>query len=144
MVFTQNPIVTRVKTPQLGLAILANTNTTNYLTMITAGASGSKVVGILLNSTDTAARSITIAANNGATSFPLTTISVPAGAGNGTVNSVSVFNQNAPGGLNGLLPVDNDGQQYIFLPGANTLQMAAVVQLTNALNVYSLVTYADF
>jgi hypothetical protein len=140
----QNPIATRLKFPQLWTGVINAGATTTPQILLTAGASGSKLLGVLLNSTDSVARAITISANTGAANFPITTITVPAGAGNGTINSVSVFNQSGPGGLNGMLPVDNDGQQFLFVPFSNTILFATGVTLTAATFIYGIGVGADF
>ena len=144
MVFTQNPIATRVKQPQCGLANVANASGTSDVTLMTAGTNGAKVTGINLTSNHGAAIDITVAISNGSVDFVLSQISVPAGAGNSTINSVSLFADPPPGGLNGKLPIDNDGSPYIFVPGSNTITLKARTAVGSGNLIFGVCTYGDF
>ena len=141
MAFTQNPIATRIKQPQCALANIANATGTGVVTLMTAGVNGSKVTGIQLTNTDGAAHAIQVAVSNGTVGFILTTANVAANAGNdGATPALSVLNNIISGGL----PVDNDGNPYIFIPASNTITIKAATALNTGNLVYAICTYGDF
>lgn len=126
MAVTPNSVVS-VQTPKNGKVQIINGDGTAQKTVYTAGANGSKVTGLILESTDTAAHDIAISITNAGTSYTLGTVSVPIGAGfSGTVPSVSGFNSTQLPGL----PTDSDGNPYILLQSGDTLTVAALVAVT--------------
>jgi hypothetical protein len=129
MSFTQNSVATLIKQPQNGKVQIANADAQNQKTVYTAGANGSKVTALLAVSTDTSARDVQICITNGGTSYPIGTVSVPAGAGNSSsVDGVDLINgTNLPG-----LPIDSDGNPYIFLVSGDTLTVSALSTVTTA------------
>lgn len=141
MVFTQNPIATRVKVPQCALANIANASGTGQVTLVTAGANGSKVTGINLASTDGTLRNVQISISNGSVNFLLGTVPVPITAGNdGVTPAVQAFNSSLIPGL----PIDNDGQPYLFVPASNTIQIKATTATGSGNLIFAICTYADF
>lgn len=141
MAVTPNSVVT-VQTPKNGKVQIANGDAQAQKTIYTGGAAGSKVTGLLLQSTDTSARDVQISITNGGTSFPLGTVTVPIGAGNaGTVPSVNALNSaQLPG-----LPLDSDGNPYIFLISGDTLTVSSLSTVTAAkLITASVVGVGDF
>ena len=141
MAFTQNPVATRVKQPQLGLIQIANGDASSQKTLMTAGANGSKVTGIIFSSTDSTARNIQVSVSNGSTNFILGTVVVPITAGtDGVTPAVSFFNSALVPGY----PVDNDGQSYFFVPGANTVQISSTTTVTTAKFITASCIYGDF
>ncbi len=127
MAFTQNSVPTLVKQPQNGKVQIANADAQNQKTVYTAGASGSKVAALIAVSTDTSARDVQVSITNGS-SFPLGTVSVPAGAGNSS--SVTSVNLLDPTRLVGL-SYDSDGNPFIFLISGDTLTVSALSTVTS-------------
>ena len=114
-----------VQTPNRGIYQYTNGNGTTAETLYTAATNGSKVTAIIATSTDTSNRTFNIFLHNGSTSYLLATAIVPASSGlDGSTPSVNCLNS----GLIPGLPVDNDGQQYLFLVSGDTIQ----VQLTTS------------
>lgn len=128
MSFTQNSVATLLKQPQNGKIQILNADAQNQKTVYTAGGNGSKVTGLTAVSTDTSARDVQISVTNGGTSYPISTVSVPAGAGNasGTVGVDLLNLTNCPG-----LPVDSDGNKYLMLISGDTLTVSALTTVTS-------------
>lgn len=142
MAFTQNPAPEFVKQPQNGKVQIANADAQNQKTVYTAGASGSKVTSLIAVSTDTSARDVQVSITNGGTSYPLGTVSVPAGAGNSS--SVASCNLLDVTKLVGLA-LDSDGNPYIHLISGDTLTVSALATVTTAkLITVSAPTAGDF
>lgn len=97
-------------------------------TIYTGGANGSKITAVIVTSSDTAARDVTIGITRTAVFYPLGTFTVGTTAGQAAATVA----------VNGLssavvvgLPIDNDGQTYIFLTDASdTLQVKALTTVT--------------
>lgn len=86
-----------------------------------SGASGSKVVGVYVSLKDATALTLNfyLGGNTAATinTTPIWSVPVPANAGaNSTIPAVAVFSSSQVPGL----PVDNDGQPYLFLANNTT------------------------
>jgi hypothetical protein len=131
-----------VQTPKKGLVQIAPADTTTAKTVVTAGASGSKVNSLMLTSTDTAAQNVTFGITRSATFYALGTVQVPIKAGqvdltNPAVNALS--SSIAPG-----LPSDNDGQPYILLQSGDTLDIKSLVTVTTAKVIQAAADYGDF
>jgi hypothetical protein len=95
-------------------ALLTTANTTGQ-TILTGGASGSKVVALIATSTNTTVANVSIILGNSTVNAYLLTTTVPGLAGaNNSVPAVNLLNPALVPGL----PTDNDGQTYLFL--ANT------------------------
>jgi hypothetical protein len=128
--------------PNRGLVQIAPADTQAQKTVYTGGAAGSKITGLIAQSTDISARDVQISITNGATSYPLGTVTVPIGAGNaGTVPSVNLLNAaQLPG-----IPKDADGNPYIFLASASdTLTVSALTTVTAAKLITVTAIVADF
>jgi hypothetical protein len=128
MPFVQNPIPTLVKQPRKGLVQIANADGSNNKTVVTAGANGSKVVSLFASSTELTAnnRDVQVSIVRAAVTYVLATTTVPFSAG---------FTVAAFGPINLLaaipnLPIDNDGQRYLFLESGDTLVVASLTTLT--------------
>lgn len=142
MSFVQNVAPTLVKQPMNGKVQIANADASNQKTVYTAGASGSKVTSLIAASTDTSARDVQVSITNGGTSFLISTVSVPAGAGSASGNPcINMFNPNSVPGL----PVDSDGNAYIHLMSGDTLTVSSVTTVTaTKLITVSAPTIGDF
>lgn len=141
MSVTPNSIIT-VQTPTNGKVQIKNADGQAQKTVYTGNANGSKIVALLLQSTDTAARDVQISVTNGGTSYPLGTVTVPIGAGNsGSVPSVNALGNNQLPGL----PVDSDGNPFIFLVSASdTLTVEALTTVTSPLAITAIAIAGDF
>lgn len=110
-------------------------------TICTAGANGTKVVGLLLTSTDSSARIAQIWLTRSATSYLLGSVTVPVTAGSdGVTAAVNALDPTMIPGL----PVDNDGQSYLFLQSGDTLQVSFTTQVTAAKEIDAVGVSADF
>jgi hypothetical protein len=128
MAFTQNTTPTMVKQPQNGKVNIANADAQTQKVVYTAGASGSKIVGMSFVSNDTSARDVQISITNAGTSYPIGTLTIPAGAGfSGSVPSITWNLQNLPA-----LPIDSDGNPFILLVSGDTLTVSALATVTTA------------
>lgn len=122
MAVTANSIVTP-QTPNRGLQqFVQGTDTTLALkSLYVAGANGSKVLGAVAVSSDSASAHLVslFVKNTGGTTFLANTVSVTAGAGNASATPPVALMSAAvwPG-----LPVDNDGNPYLFLANGDTLE----------------------
>jgi hypothetical protein len=128
MAVTANSIIT-AQAANRGHVQIANADAQAQKTVYTAGANGSLLRGLLLQSTDTSGRDVQISITNSGTSYPLGTVTVPAGAGNsGSVPSVNALNSaQLPG-----LPLDTNGNPTLFLVSGDTLTVSALSTVTAA------------
>ena len=142
MVFTQNKEPTFPYQPNVGSVAVTAAETTALQTVYTAGANGSKILGIIITSNDTSNRDIEI---NRVTVAPVTyqlyTVPVPLTAG--TAAGVAAVNGMDPTYAKGL-PVDNDGNPFIYLGIGDTLQVNALATLTGGKAFNVTVFAADF
>jgi hypothetical protein len=130
-----------VGTPKVGVVQILPADTTTAKTLVTAGSSGTKVVSLTATSTDSTARVITVSLVRSATAYVLTTVTVPITAGtDGTTPSVNLLNTSIFPGL----PVDNDGQPYLFLQSGDTLTVASTVTVTAAKAISFTSVVGDF
>lgn len=119
MVFTQNAIISRPKQPRISWATVTATNVGNNV--MTAGANGSKVVGLQILNNDTIAHASVIIYINDFNG-PLGAFNVPAGAGvNGNTPAVDCFTFNSNTSIPNNLPIDSDGQKYLIIKGGTNI-----------------------
>ncbi len=125
-----------------GKVQIVNADSTNWKTVYTAASSGSKITSLIAASDDTAAHDIQISIANGGTNYLLGTVAVAIGAGNsGTVPAVNLLDLTKLVGM----PIDSDGNPYIFLINGDTLQVKALVAVTAAKTVsVSAISVGDF
>jgi hypothetical protein len=137
---TPNSAIT-VQTPKVGLVQIANADASNLKTVVTAGANGSKVSSLVVSSSDTSSRDVQWGRSRSTVFYPIATVTIPATAGQvaGTA-PIDLFSPaNAPG-----LPVDNDGQPYIFLESGDTLDIKALTTVTTAKAISASSNYGNF
>jgi hypothetical protein len=133
------------QTPKGPLAQILNGTGTAQVTLVTAGANGSKVISIVCSSTDTVDRSLNLTRVRSATSYLLTQVDMPAlsgdaGSSSGFTPPVGVIAQgNIPG-----LPMDSDGNAFIYLESGDTLVINTTVTLTSAKIIACSAVSADF
>lgn len=111
-------------------------------TVYTGGANGTKIVSLIATSNDTSARDVTWGITVAATFYPMGTVAIPITAG--SINSapaINLFDLNRTPGL----PLDSDGNPYIFLASASyTLQIKALTTVTAAKEIDISAVAADW
>ena len=116
-------------TINLGLVTIVNGDASALKTLFTAGASGSKVVGVNATSDDTSARDIQIGITRSGTFYPLGTKSVAITAGQ--VTGTPAANLLDPSVIAGL-SFDSDNQPYLLLKSGDTVQVKSLTTVTAA------------
>lgn len=121
-----------IQTPKVTQTTIVNADASAQKVVCTAGTNGTKVVALMLCSDDTSSRIIQVLIKRGGTSVLVGSVSVPTLAG----TDGAAYGVNA---LNGLmlpgLPIDSDGQKYIFLESGDTLEIKSTTTVTAAKTV---------
>lgn len=114
-------------------------------TIYTAGANGSKIVAINVTTTDTAATHVlTLYQTRAAVDYIIGAYTIPINAGSdGLTAGVSML-VGGPSVLINALPVDNDGQKYLFLESGDTLRLTFATALTATTRINVVTIGADF
>jgi len=136
-----SPIPVLVQTPKIGLMQIANADALNQKTVVAAGPNGTKVVSLIAASADTTVRVLQISVGRGGANYIIGSVSVPANSG--TDGVAPGANLLAPSLMPGL-PVDNDGQAYIFLQSGDMLQVSATTTVTSGKLIHISAIEADF
>lgn len=130
-----------VQLPKITPQSFVNADGTNKKTVATAGSDGSKLVALIATSTDTANRVASIYLTRSATSYLLGSVAIPLASGSdGSTAGINLLSSSLIPGL----PVDNDGQTYIFLESGDTLQVAMQVAVTAAKEIDVLAVFGNF
>src|SRR5436190_10607243 len=117
-----------VGTPKLGLVQIVAADASALKTLATAGASGSKLVGVTICSDDSSARVVQLYITRSGVDYLIATVNVPTLSGtDGTNAVVSALGQLLPG-----LPIDNDGQRYLFMENGDVLKAKTTTTVTAA------------
>jgi hypothetical protein len=135
--------------PRLGIVTIVPADTTNNKALFAAGSSGSKVVSVTIQSSDSANRDVRLSILRGGVTFPLTQLNVPLNSGNtNAVPPVAALQTSQSGGTpsspTGILPIDQDGQVYILLNSGDVLQINAPVAVTAATQITAFALGCDF
>lgn len=141
MAVTTNSIVTP-QAPVITPITIVNADASNKKTACTAGSNGTKVVSLTACSDDTSNRIVQVFLTRSATNYLLGSAVVTTLAGtDGATAVVDLLNNTTifPG-----LPVDNDGQRYLFLKSGDTLTVASTTTVTAAKTVTITCNSADF
>ena len=141
MAFTQNKEPTFPLQPQASRVQIVNADAQAYKVGYTAGANGSKIFGVIATSSDTSNRDIAIVITNSAVNYVLGMKTVPLSSGivAGTPSVNLIDTTTIPG-----LPVDNDGNPFIYLISGDTLTFQAQTSVTAAKIISIHVFAADF
>lgn len=124
-----------------GVIQILPADTTTLKTVVTGGASGTKVTSLLLSSTDTADKVVQLWLTRSGVSYLLGTVAVPLSSGTtAAILSINAFSTTVIPGL----PTDNDGQRYLLLKSADKLEVAVTVTLTAAKVINAVAVAADF
>jgi type IV pilus biogenesis protein CpaD/CtpE len=116
-------------------------DTTTTKTILTAGASGTKITGLQIASSDSSAKIVQVFLTRTAVDYNLITVSIPAGSGNdstGVLAAIDAFLLMAG------LPVDNDGQRYLLLKSGDTLRWSCTTTVTVGRKIDIVAVAADF
>lgn len=116
-----------------------------YKTIFTAGSNGSKITAILVNTTDgTATHLLTLRLNRSSTGYPIINYTLPINSGgDGSAASIDLL-AGGPSSLLQGLPIDNDGQKFLFLESGDTLEVTFATALTAGKNIYVVTVGAHF
>jgi hypothetical protein len=137
--FTQNVFPTIVKFPRKGLAQILPADTTAQKTIITAGASGNKVVSLIASSNDTAAETVNVSLVRSGVTYVLCSTQIPIGAGvTAGVPAVDLL------ALAVGLPLDQDAQKYLFMESGDTLVVNSIATITAAKTLSFHADHAEF
>ena len=137
MAVTATPVF--VQTPKVTQITILPADTTAQKVVCTAGADGTKVVSLIATSNDTATMNVQILIKRSATSILLGTGRIVTLSGtDGAAANVNLLNA-----ITGL-PVDNDGQPYLYLVSGDTLECAVLVTVTAAKTISLTCIHGDF
>jgi hypothetical protein len=126
--------------PKRGLVQILNADASNLKTVVSAGASGSKVCSLSAASDDTSQRLLQVYITRSGTSYLVVETAVPAASGSdGSTPAVNLINSTILPGL----PVDNDGVRYLFLQSGDTLQVKSTTTVTSGKIVHLASDYGD-
>lgn len=143
MTTTPTPIYPQTLYNAVQTITAAETTTIKALT--TTQTNGLKVESILVTSNDTSARDVCLYMTISSTNYLLIQVQIPITAGQ--VNTTPPVNLLAggitPGSFPGL-PVDGNGNPYIYLPAGATLSVNTPVALTSAKTMNIIATGASF
>ena len=129
-----------VATPKITPQSWTNSDSANTKkTICTAGASGSKVVAVLVSSTDSSARVFQLFLNRSSTDYLLGSLSIAVTAGSDGATSTANLLSLIPG-----VPRDNDGQPYLYLESGDLLKANNVTQVTSAKEIDVTVIFGNF
>ena len=127
-----------VQTPKVGLAQILDTDGTNLITLVTGGASGSKIVGIAVADKGGDAPNLELYVTRSGTSYHIGSSMVGASYGIGGAISWDAFFHSFEG-----LPVDSSGQKYFLLESGDTLDAAVTSALARG-PLHLMVIYGDY
>lgn len=136
---TDTPVF--VQTPRYPKAQLTNASGTTPVTLYVGGTNGTKVVGVFVSTTDTSAETMTLSVVRSAVTYILGTFTIPIGSG--TVAGTPTVNILDPSVIIGL-PVDSDGNWFIFLESTDTLQVSVGSAVTAGKTTSIHAVAADF
>jgi hypothetical protein len=139
MAVTSTPVF--VQTPKnTQITIVAADASTNK-TVCTAGTNGTKVTALWVTSDDTSARIIQWKITRSAVTVLCGSTNVATLAGtDGVTPAVDLLGAT----LNPGLPIDNDGNKYLFLVSGDTLVISSTTTVTAAKTVSATAIHADF
>ena len=130
-----------VGTPKCGLVQIVNADASNQKTLVSAGANGSKIVSVMLSTDDTSSRIIQLSIKRSSTNYILGSVTVATLAGtDGVTPAQPAFDLSLLRGL----PVDNDGNPFIFLESGDELDIKSTTTVTSGKTVHAVAVYGDF
>lgn len=138
MAVTATPVF--VQTPKHASSAYTTASTT--ATHLTPGVNGCKVTSLTAVSNSTSAHTFFVGISSGSSALPLVAVSVPAGSGtDGATPAVNMLSSSIIPGL----PMDNDGQAYLFLSSTSyALTLTCTATINTGKQVTFTSVYADF
>lgn len=134
MAVTATPVF--VQTPKHATSAYTTASTT--ATVLSAGVNGCKITSLTAVSNSTSAHTFMVGISSGSTALPLVSVSIPAASGtDGATPAVDMLSSSILPGL----PVDNDGQRYLFL---SSTAYALTVTASATINTGKQVTFSSF
>lgn len=131
-----------VQKPRCEFNLIQTADASTYKAMFTAGASGSKVTSIWVTTNDSTIRTMLFQTNRSgantnifAYNIPASSISTPPASGVQFIGNSLI----CPG-----LPIDNDGQPYMFLQNGDILQASISTTATSGRSFWITIWGADF
>lgn len=137
---TPNSLV-YTQVPKAYKAQITNASGTAVVSLAPGGTNGTKIMGLICAGTNTAAQDIEVTVLRSAVNYPLGTVTVPITAGTiAATPAVNMFNSgNIPG-----LPIDAQGNPFLFLESTDTLEIQALVTVTSGKTISCSTVAADF
>jgi hypothetical protein len=122
----------------------SGSSTTNLINVLTAGANGARVTGLIASTTDTSANDLFIVVNRAGAGGTLGIVGqVHVAASSGTIASTPsvdlLASVNTPG-----LPVDNNGKPFIHLQAGDVLYIGVVANMTAAKTLFIDAQYENY
>ena len=109
-----------------------STSTSTPTSILAAQTNGAKIEAILVASNDTSARDINLYVNVSATNYFIGCVSIPAGAGTiDTVPAVNLLTALSTGAALLPLPVDANGNRYLYASSATSITAAPGTTITS-------------
>ncbi|HEY9755248.1 MAG TPA: hypothetical protein V6C97_08805 [Oculatellaceae cyanobacterium] len=107
---------------------ITNANGTSLQTLVTGGTNGSKVESLMISNTDTVAHDVQFWVTISSVAYLLTTVSIPASAGNSdSVPAVDILRSaQIPG-----LAYDPNGNKYLYVANGSTLSIGLLVAVAS-------------
>lgn len=145
MAVTATPVF--VQTPNITLTNYSSAQAAAaYVTIYTGAANCSKVVAVNVVSNATESHTLSLAVTRNSTAYVLGSYIISSTTGTGTDGATPSVNMLAggPTGLIPSLPVDNDGQRYLYLTSLDTLQISSATSFTGGKKMDVICIGADF
>jgi hypothetical protein len=114
MAMTPTPALPQ--TPKPYPSQIVNASGTGAVTAAAGGSNGTKLVALIATNTDSNAYVLQMSLVRGATTYLIGTVAIPAGAGSAAVTPAVNLMVSLTG-----LPVDSDGNPFLFLASGDTL-----------------------
>lgn len=139
MAVTSTPVL--VQTPKITPITIVAADASNQKVVATAGANGSKVVGLSATSDDTASRVLVVSLTRSAVNYVLASVTIPIASGtDGIAKAINLLDAAMWPGL----PIDNDGQAYFFLESGDTLSVKTTTTVTAAKTITIVAVFGNF
>lgn len=117
-------------TAQNGLANITNADSTNAVTIFTAGANGARVDALSMSNNDSVDKQVKIYVSDGTTDYLIATVAVPTGAGwSSSVGAKAVFSDT---NIRGFVVLDPFGNYVCYLEAGHSLKASVTVAMTDA------------
>jgi hypothetical protein len=120
---------------------LTNSSGETITTLYTAGSNGSKIENLLVTSTDTSARDVSLYFVISSTDYLVGTVSIPATSG--SADSVPTVNLLASANLPGFSR-DANGNPYLYLGSTTTLAVGALTTITSGKQIQFIAQGGDY